>query len=128
MLNMVLCCLFTASLIVVAMLPLKNTLNGFLCTELQIVECFPRCSIHCTNVVRFPVLMFHLNKHVNNTWRNGKAFLKWYSEALLLACKDSVHISVFHEQGYGERCMKTACICITHSGCKINTQGTMPYI
>ena len=38
----------------------KNTVDGFLCAEFRIVECFPRCSIHCVNVVRFPVLMFHL--------------------------------------------------------------------
>ena len=107
MLNM-LCCRFTASVIVVPTLLLKNTVKGFLCAELQIVVCFPRCSIHCMNVVRFPVLMFHQNKHINNTWRNRKAFLKWYSEALLLACKDFVHVSVFHEHVYGEHCMKTA--------------------
>ena len=28
-----------------------------------------RCSIHCLNAVRFPVLMFHLNGLVNKTWR-----------------------------------------------------------
>ena len=91
---MLLCCMFTASVMVVPMLLLKNTVNGFLCTELQIKERFPRCSIHCTNVVHFPLLMIHLNKCVNNMWRNRKAFLKWYSEALLLACKDSVNICV----------------------------------
>jgi len=32
----------------------------------------------------FSVLTFHLNEHVN-MWRNRKAFLKWYSVALLLA-------------------------------------------
>ena len=32
----------------------------------------------------FSEIMFHLNEHVN-MWRNRKAFLKWYSVALLLA-------------------------------------------
>jgi hypothetical protein len=33
---------------------------------------YPRCSIHCVNVVRFPVVKFHLNGHINNMWRNRK--------------------------------------------------------
>jgi hypothetical protein len=53
------------------------------------------------NVVRFPVLMFHLNEHVN-MWRNRKTFLKWYSVVLLLAREDFLHASVvFHEHVYG---------------------------
>jgi hypothetical protein len=32
------------------------TVDGFLCAEFWIIECFPRCTIHCMNVVRFPVL------------------------------------------------------------------------
>jgi len=46
----------------------------------------------------FPLLMFHLNEHVNKMWRNRKAFLKWYS----VAREDFVHASVFHEHVYGE--------------------------
>jgi hypothetical protein len=106
---------------------LKNTVDGFLCSEFQIVESFPKCSIHCMNVVCFPVLMFHLNEHIN-MWRNRKTFLKWYSTALLLACEDFLHVSVFHEHVYGEHCMMTACIHFPHSVCKIYTQGTVPYI
>jgi hypothetical protein len=59
--------------------------------------------MHCMNVLRFPELMFHQNKHVNNMWRNRKAFLKWYREALLLACKDFVSQTrvwrTLHEDG-----------------------------
>ena len=68
-----------ASAIVVPLLMLKNTVDGFLGTEFRIVECSPKCSIHYVNAVRCPVLRFHLNKHVNNMWRNRKTFLKWYS-------------------------------------------------
>jgi hypothetical protein len=77
---------------------LKTTINGFLRTQFQIAECFPRCSIHCMNVLCFPVLMFHLNEHVNNIWRNRKTFLKRYSIALLLPCEDFLHVSVFHKR------------------------------
>jgi hypothetical protein len=43
----------------------------------------------------FPVLMFHLNEHVNKMWRNKKTFLKWYSVALLLARERlSTHLGV----------------------------------
>jgi hypothetical protein len=86
---------------------------------------FQGVPIRCMNIVCFSAFTFHLYKHVNNMWRNGKVFLNGYSEAQLLACKDFVHVSVFHEHVYGEHCMKTACTRITHSGCKINTQGTM---
>jgi hypothetical protein len=57
MLNMLICCMFTASAMVVP-LQLLNTVDGFLYTEFWIVECFPRCSVHCVNVVHFPMLMF----------------------------------------------------------------------
>jgi hypothetical protein len=50
----------------------------------------------------FPVLMFHLNEHVNIIWRNKKTFLKWYSVALLLARENFLHVSVFHERVYGD--------------------------
>jgi hypothetical protein len=79
----------------VPLLRLNNTVDGFLCTEFRIVECFPRCSIHCVNVVRLPVLMFHLNEHVSHMWREGKTFFKWDSVAILLARKDlSTHLGV----------------------------------
>jgi hypothetical protein len=55
-----------ASAMVLPLLLLKNIADGFLCAEFWIVECFPRCSIHHVNVVRFAVLMFHPNEHVNN--------------------------------------------------------------
>jgi hypothetical protein len=90
---------------VCAMASVEEYCDGFLCAEFWIVEYFPRCSIHCVNVARFPVLMFHLNEHVNNVWRNRETFLKWYSIALLLACEDFLHVSVFHEYVYGEHCM-----------------------
>jgi len=86
------------------------------------------CSTHCMNMVHFPVFMFHLNGHVNKTWRNRKTFLIWYSVALLLAGEDFQHVSVFHEHVYGEHFMKTACTHFTHSLCKIYTQGTVPCI
>jgi len=56
----------------------------------------------------FSVLMFHLNKHLNNMWWNRKAFLKWYGVALLLARENFLRVSVFHERVYGEHSMKTA--------------------
>jgi hypothetical protein len=68
--NVLMCHMFTAAAVVMPLLMLKNIVDGFLCTEFQTVGCFPRCSIHCVNVVCFPVLMFHLNKHVNDMWRN----------------------------------------------------------
>jgi len=46
--------MFMASAMVVPLLLLKNTVDGFLCAEFRIVECFTRCSIHCVNAVRFP--------------------------------------------------------------------------
>ena len=91
------CCTFTASAIIVPLLLLKNTIDGFLCAEFWIVDCSPRCSIHCMNLVHFPLLMLHLNGHVNKC-RNRKTFLKWYSVALLLAREDFQHVSVFREQ------------------------------
>lgn len=123
LLNMLICCTFTAFVMVVPLLLLKYTANYFLCSEFQIIECFPRCSIHCVNVVRFPVLMFHLNEHINNMWRNRKIFLKWYSVTLLLACRDFLHVSVFREHVYGECCMMIACTHFTHSMCKMYTRG-----
>jgi hypothetical protein len=84
--NMLIYSMFTASAMVVLLLLLKNTVDGFQCAEFQIVERFPRRSIHCMNMVCFPVLMFHLNEHVNNMWRNRKTFLKSYCVALLITC------------------------------------------
>jgi hypothetical protein len=43
---------------VVSRLLMKNAVNGFLYAEFGIVHCFPGCSIHCVNMVRFIVLMF----------------------------------------------------------------------
>jgi hypothetical protein len=83
MTNMLICCTFTASAKVVPLLLLENTVGGFLCAEFRIVGCFPRCLVYFMKVVRFPVLMFHLNEHVNIIWRNRQTFLKWYSVALL---------------------------------------------
>ena len=91
-------CMFMASAMVVPLLLLKNTVDGFLCAEFRIVECFTRCSIHCVNAVRFPVLMFHLNGYVNKTWTNRKTFLIWHSVTLLLVREDFKHVSVFHEK------------------------------
>jgi hypothetical protein len=124
---MLTCYMFMASLMAVPLVLLKNTTDSFLCAEFWIVECFPRSSILCMNVVHFPVLMFHLNEHANNTWTKRKTFLKWYSVTLLLACEDFLHILVFHEHVYGEHCM-TACTHLTHRVCKIYTQGTVPCI
>ena len=107
--NMLIWCMLMASAMVVPLLLLKNTVDGFLCAEFRIVDCFKRCSIHCVNAVRFPVLMVRLKGHVNKTWRNRKTFLIWYSVTLLLAREDFQHVSVFHENVYGEHCMKTAC-------------------
>ena len=101
----------------------EYTVDGLLCAEFRIVKCFTRCSIRCVNAVRFPVLMFHLNGHVNKTWRNRKTFLIWYSVALLLAREDFQHVSVFHEHVYGEHCMKTACTHFIHSLCKSTPRG-----
>jgi hypothetical protein len=129
--NMLICYKFTASAMIVSLLLLKNAVDGFLHAEFRNVECFPRCSIpsiHCVNVVRFPVLMFHLNEHVNNMWRNRKIFSNWYSVALLLAREDFLHVSVFHEYVYGEHCMMTACTHFTHSVCKFYAQGTVPCV
>jgi hypothetical protein len=81
--NILICCTFTASVMVVLLLLLKNTV-----AEFGIAEYFPRCQIHCVNMVPFLVLMFHLNEHVKNLWRNGKTFLKWYTVALLLVHED----------------------------------------
>jgi len=102
-----------ASAMVVPLLLLKNTVDGFLCAEFPIVECSPRCSIHCVNVVRFPELLLHLNGHVN-MWRNRYTFLKWYSVALLLACEDFLHVLVFREYVHDQHCAKTACTHFTH--------------
>ena len=63
-----------------------------------------------------------------NTRRNRKTFLIWYSVVLLLAREGFQHVSVFHEHVYGEHCMKTACTHFTHSLCKIYTQGTVPCV
>jgi hypothetical protein len=122
--NMLICCTFMASATVVSLLPFKNTVDGFLCAEFRILECFPACSIHCVTVIRFPVLIFHLNKHVNNTWRNRKTFLKWYAVALRLALGDFLHHSVIHEHMYGEHCTMSASTHFTHSVCKTYTRGT----
>jgi hypothetical protein len=54
---MLICCMFTASAMVVPLLLLKNTADDFLYAEFRIVEFFPRCSINCVNAIRFPVLV-----------------------------------------------------------------------
>jgi hypothetical protein len=94
--NMLICCTFVTSATVVPLLLLKNRVHGFQCPEFRIVERFPSCSMHCVEGVCFPVLMFHLNKHANNVWRNRKTFLKWYSAVLILAWEDFPHVLVFH--------------------------------
>jgi hypothetical protein len=114
--NMQMCCTFMASLMEVPLLVSTNTVDSFLCTEFWITECFPRCSINCMNVVHFPVLKFHMKKHINKI------------VAILLACKDFPHVSVFHEHGYGEHCVKTACTHFTHGIYKIYTRRTMPCV
>jgi len=123
---MLISCTLTVSAMVVPMLLLKNTAHRFVYAEFRIVGCVPRRSIHCVNMVSFPVLMFHLNGHVNNMWRKRRTFLKWYNVALLLAREEFLHVSVFHKQVYGEHCMNTACTHLTHSVCKIYTQWTVP--
>jgi hypothetical protein len=40
--------------------------------RIWIIECFPRHSIHCVNVVPIPTLVFQLNELVKCMWRNGK--------------------------------------------------------
>ena len=121
--NMLIWCMFMASKMVVPLLLLKNTIDGFLYAEFRIIESFTRYSIHC-----FPVLMFHLNGHVNKICRNRITVLIWHSVALLLAREDFQRVSVFHEHVYGEHCMKTACTHFTHSLCKIYRQGTVPCV
>ena len=109
-------CTFTASAMVVPLLLLKNTV----CAEFRFVGCF---SLFITLLAFFSVLMFRLNEQVNNMWRKRKAFLKWYSVALLVARENFLHVSVFHEQHVcGEHYMKMACTDFTHSVCKIYTQ------
>jgi len=98
--NKLICYKFTASAMTVSLLLLKNTVDGFLCAELRIVECFPRCSIRCVNVIPFPVPMFHRKGHVKNMWRNRKTLLKWYSVALLEQAKTL----------YMFRCFTKACM------------------
>jgi hypothetical protein len=110
---------------VMPLLLLKNNVDGFLCTEFQTIQRFPRCSIHCVNVVCFSMLLFHPNEHINSMWKDRKTFLKWYSVALLLAYEDFLHVSVFHEHVYGEHCMTTVCTHFTYTECKIYTQGTV---
>jgi len=126
--NALMCRPFTAAAVVVPLLMLTNTVDRFLCTEFQTVGCFRRCSIHCVNVVGFPVLMFYLNKHVNNMWRNRKTFLKWCSIALLLADEDFLHFSEFHIHTYSEHCMKRVCAHFTHSVWTSALRGTVPCI
>ena len=58
--NMLICCTFTASVMVVPLLMLKNTVDGSMC-RIPDGRVFSMCSIHCVNVVRFPVFTFHLN-------------------------------------------------------------------
>ena len=123
--NMLICCTFTTFTMVVPLLLLKNTVDGFLCTDILIVSSFPRSSIHGVNVVRSALIMFHLNGHVNSMWRNRKTFLVWYSVALLLARTDLLHVWVFHKHVYGLHCMKTDCTHFTHCMCKIYAQGTV---
>jgi hypothetical protein len=53
------CCTFTVFTMAVPLMLVKNTVDGFLCAEFRIVECFSRCSIHYVNVVRCP------NAHVS---------------------------------------------------------------
>jgi hypothetical protein len=98
---------------------------GFLCAEFWFVGCFPRCSIHCVNVIRSPLLLFHLKEHVNNMYWYRKSFLNWYSLAPLPAGADLLHVNVFHEHVYGEHCMKTTCTHFIQSVCKIYKQGTV---
>ena len=125
--NMLIWYMSMASAMVVPLLLLKNTVDGFLCAEFRVLECFTRCSIHCVNAVRFPALMFHLNGHVNETWRNRNTFLIWYSVALLLASEDFQHVPVFHEHVYGEHCMKTASTHFTHSLSKLCILSLVTY-
>jgi hypothetical protein len=115
---MLICCTFRASAMVVPLL-LLNSVSGFLWAQFQIVEWFPRCSVHYVNMVRFPVLMFHLNEHVNNMCRNRKTFLKWYSVAILLARTEFLHVLVFHEHVYGEHCVTIAFTHFTQGMCEI---------
>jgi hypothetical protein len=65
-------------------------------------------------VVHFPMLMFHLKKHVS-MWRNRKTCLKWYNVALLLAHKDFLHILVFHKHVCSENYVMMTCTHFTHS-------------
>jgi hypothetical protein len=51
--NMLICCMFMASAMVVSLLLLKNTIKCFLCAEFCIIGCFSRRSIHCVNLVHF---------------------------------------------------------------------------
>jgi len=53
-----------------ALLLLKNTIDAFLRLEFRILKCLPSFTIHCVKVIRFPVIMFHLNEDVNKMWRN----------------------------------------------------------
>jgi hypothetical protein len=126
--RMLICSTLAASAMVVPLLLLENTVDGFPCAEFRIVECFPRCAIHCMNVVCFPVLMCRLNAQVNNMWRNRKTFLKWYSVALLLARENFLHVFVFHDHVYGEHCMMAASTHFPHSVCKFCAQGTVPCV
>jgi hypothetical protein len=119
---MLTCCTFAASAMVVPLLLLKNTVDGW------ILEHFQKCSIHFVNVVCLLVLMFHLNEHINDMWRKRKTFLTWYSIALLLACEGILHILMFHENMYCEHCIMTASTHFTYGVCKIYTRDSAMHL
>jgi hypothetical protein len=121
--NAMICCTFTTSVMVMPLLLLKNTVNGFLCTEFRITKCLTKRSVHCVNVVRFPVLMFHLNEYVNKMCRDTKAFMKWYSLALLLAHEN--FLCTYMSPCSMNTFMTMPCTHFTHSACKIYTQATV---
>jgi len=52
--------MFMAAAMAVPLLLLKNTIDGFLCAEFRIVECFTRHSIDCVNACTLP------NAHVSS--------------------------------------------------------------
>jgi hypothetical protein len=86
------------------------------------VKCFPRCLIHCGNIVIFPVLMFHLNEHSDNIWRSRTTFD-------MVKCNHTTRTQTFYAaQWLINTCMIRACTHFTHSMRKNYTLGTVSCI
>ena len=122
--NMLIWYMFMAFAMVVPLLLLKNTVDGFLCVEFRIVV-FYKVFNTLRECGTLPSAHVSSERARKQNMEEQENILDMVQRSPTTSTRKLSALSVFHEHVYGEHSMKTACTHFTHSLCKIYTQGTV---